>query len=63
VKGKVRTRGKYASATVTGTQWETLDYCDGTLVFVQNGRVNVLDLVKNQHHFVTGGHSFFAQAP
>jgi uncharacterized protein DUF4214/List-Bact-rpt repeat protein len=63
VKGKFRTRGKYASATVTGTQWETLDYCDGTLVFVQNGRVDVLDLVKNQHHFVTGGHSFFAQAP
>ena len=62
-KGKFRTRGKYASATVTGTLWETLDYCDGTLVFVQNGRVDVLDIPRNTHHFVTGGHSFFAPAP
>ena len=62
-KGKFRTRGKYASATVTGTFWETLDYCDGTLVFVQNGRVDVLDIPRNTHHFVTGGHSFFAPAP
>ena len=63
VKGKFRTRGKYASATVTGTVWETLDYCDGTLVFVQSGRVDVLDIPRNTHHFVTGGHSFFAPAP
>ena len=63
VKGKFRTRGKYASATVTGTLWETLDYCDGTLVFVQSGRVDVLDIPRNTHHFVTGGHSFFAPAP
>ena len=63
VKGKFRTRGKYASATVTGRAWETFDYCDGTLVFVQSGRVDVLDIPRNTHHFVTGGHSFFAPAP
>jgi Domain of unknown function (DUF4214)/Divergent InlB B-repeat domain len=62
-KGKFRTRGKYASATVRGTLWETLDYCDGTLVLVQSGRVDVLDIVTNVHHFVTAGHSFFAKAP
>ncbi len=63
VHGSFRTKGKYASATVRGTQWETLDYCDGTLVFVQVGRVDVLDTVRNKHHFVTTGHSFFSPAP
>jgi hypothetical protein len=62
-KGKFRTRGKYAAATVRGTVWETLDYCDGTLVRVLSGRVDVLDVVRNQHHFVTGGNSFFSRAP
>jgi hypothetical protein len=62
-KGSFRTKGKYASATVRGTQWETLDYCDGTLVIVRVGRVDVLDLIRNLHHFVTGGHSFFSAAP
>jgi Domain of unknown function (DUF4214) len=62
-KGKFRTRGKYASATVRGTLWETLDYCDGTLVLVRSGRVDVLDVVRNVHHLVTGGQSFFARAP
>jgi hypothetical protein len=62
-KGKFRTRGKYASATVRGTLWETLDYCDGTLVLVRSGRVDVLDVVRNRHHIVTGGQSFFSRAP
>jgi hypothetical protein len=62
-KGSFRTKGKYASATVRGTLWETFDYCDGTLVLVKNGTVDVFDLVRQLHHFVTGGHSFFAPAP
>jgi uncharacterized repeat protein (TIGR02543 family) len=62
-KGKFRTRGKYASATVRGTLWETLDYCDGTLVIVRSGRVDVFDVVKKVHHFITGGRSFFVPAP
>jgi hypothetical protein len=62
-KGSFRTKGKYASATVRGTLWETIDYCDGTIVIVRQGIVDVLDLVTNVHHFVRAGHSFFAAAP
>jgi hypothetical protein len=62
-KGSFRTKGKYASATVRGTLWETIDYCDGTLVIVRQGTVDVLDLVRNVHHSVTAGHSFFTAAP
>jgi hypothetical protein len=32
-------------------------------VRVLSGRVDVLDVVRNQHHFVTGGNSFFSRAP
>ena len=61
-KGSFRTQGKYASATVRGTLWETVDYCDGTLVIVREGIVDVLDLVRNEHHFVPAGDSFFTPA-
>jgi uncharacterized repeat protein (TIGR02543 family) len=62
-KGSFRTRGKYASATVRGTLWETLDYCDGTLVLVRRGRLDVFDLVRRIHHLVGAGHSIFVHAP
>jgi Domain of unknown function (DUF4214) len=62
-KGSFRTKGKYAAATVRGTLWETIDYCDGTLVLVRQGRVDVLDLARNMHHLVTAGRSFFTPAP
>jgi len=42
-KGSFRTRGRYASATIRGTIWLTADRCDGTLVFVQQGKVDVFD--------------------
>ena len=29
-KGRFRTRGRYSSGTVRGTNWITTDYCDGT---------------------------------
>jgi hypothetical protein len=62
-KGSFRTKGKYASATVRGTQWETIDYCDGTTVIVKVGIVDVLDLVRNVLHPVSAGNSFFTPAP
>jgi hypothetical protein len=62
-KGAFRTKGQYAAATVRGTLWETIDYCEGTLVRVIRGRVDVFDLVRKQHHFVTAGHSFFSPKP
>jgi uncharacterized repeat protein (TIGR02543 family) len=62
-KGSFRTRGKFASATVRGTLWETLDYCDGTLVIVKRGRLDVFDFVRRVHRLVGAGHSLFVRAP
>jgi hypothetical protein len=62
-KGRFRTRGRYAAATVRGTGWTTTDYCDGTLVSVQRDVVSVLDLVRHKTVTVTAGHSYFAKAP
>jgi hypothetical protein len=62
-KGAFKTKGRYAAATVRGTLWETIDYCDGTLVIVRRGRVDVLDLIRRVHHLVPAGRSFFVRAP
>jgi hypothetical protein len=62
-KGRFRTKGRYAAATVRGTVWTTTDYCDGTLVSVQRDVVSVLDLVRHRTVTVTAGHSYFAKAP
>jgi hypothetical protein len=43
-KGRFRTRGRYASATVRGTNWLTADRCDGTFVRVRQGVIQVNDL-------------------
>jgi hypothetical protein len=43
-KGRFRTRGRYASATVRGTNWLTADRCDGTLVRVRQGVLEVNDI-------------------
>ncbi len=62
-KGHFRTKGRYASATVRGTQWVTSDFCNGTLVSVGQGIVDVLDLVKHKTFRVRAGKSYFALAP
>ena len=61
-KGRFRTRGKYASATVRGTNWLTEDRCDGTLIRVRTGRVEVTDQVTHRRIIVTTGRSYFAKA-
>jgi Divergent InlB B-repeat domain/Domain of unknown function (DUF4214) len=58
-KGSFRTKGRYASATVRGTLWRTDDFCDGTLVTVRRGRVDVFDIVKRKHVLVPAGRSYF----
>ncbi|HYI17079.1 MAG TPA: PKD domain-containing protein [Solirubrobacteraceae bacterium] len=47
-RGKFRTRGRYGAATVRGTKWLTDDRCDGTLVRVKRGVVDVRDLQRPQ---------------
>jgi hypothetical protein len=61
-KGKFRTSGKYASATVRGTIWLTQDECDGTLVRVKRGTVSVRDLKRKKTVTVKTGHSYLARA-
>ncbi len=55
VTGHFRTRGRYSSATVRGTQWETLDRCDATETSVTQGVVVV-------HDFRTGADTVVAAA-
>jgi PKD repeat protein len=58
-----RSRGGYASATVRGTKWITIDRCDGTLVIVQRGSVVVDDFVRHIRLVVPAGHQYLAKAP
>jgi hypothetical protein len=61
-KGKFRTKGRYATAAIRGTRWQTVDRCDGTLVRVTAGAVTVRDLVKKTTVVVKAGHSYLAKA-
>jgi hypothetical protein len=62
-KGRFRTKGKYASATVRGTKWQTTDQCDGTLTSVTEGSVLVRDLRLKKNVVVNAGGSYLAKAP
>ena len=62
-KGRYRTRGHYASATVRGTGWTISDRCDGTLVTVQRHSVSVQDFVRHVTVVVRQGHRYLAKAP
>jgi hypothetical protein len=59
-KGKFRTKGRYATATVRGTKWQTADRCDGTLIRVASGAVTVRDLVKKKTVVVRAGDTYLA---
>jgi uncharacterized repeat protein (TIGR01451 family) len=61
-KGRFRTRGRYSSGTVRGTNWLTQDYCDGTLIRVVTGVVQVYDLVLKKFVILKPGQSYFANA-
>jgi hypothetical protein len=62
-KGRFRTRGRYAAATVRGTAWLTADRCDGTLTRVTQGRVQVADLPRRRNVLVRAGKSYLAKKP
>jgi hypothetical protein len=61
-KGNFQTRGRYAAATVEGTQWLTVDRCDGTLVRVVHGVVRVRDFRLRRTVVVRAGQSYLARA-
>ena len=62
-KGRFRTKGKYASATIRGTKWQTTDQCDGTLTSVLEGSVLVRDIRLKKNAVVKAGGSYLAKAP
>jgi hypothetical protein len=61
-KGKFRTRGQYAAATVRGTKWLVEDTCTTTTTKVTQGTVSVQDLVKNKTTLLRKGKSYVARA-
>ena len=61
-KGRFRTRGRFSSGTVRGTNWLTQDFCEGTLTRVVEGTVSVYDLVAKKSILVKAGKSYFAKA-
>lgn len=60
--GRFRTTGRFAAATVRGTDWGVRDRCDGTLTVVRRGVVVVHDFRRNVNVIVRGGHTYLAKA-
>jgi hypothetical protein len=62
-KGSFRTRGRYASAMIRGTDWLTADRCDGTFVETRQGVVSAFDYVLKKTVLVNAGQSYLAKKP
>jgi hypothetical protein len=62
-RGRFRTIGRFAAATVRGTDWGVRDRCDGTLTVVRRGVVVVLDLRLHRTIVVRAGQTYLAKAP
>jgi hypothetical protein len=60
-KGNFETKGRYAAATVRGTNWLTADRCDSTRVQVRTGVVSVLDIPHRRTVNVRAGGSYTAK--
>jgi len=60
-KGRFRTSGQYAAATVRGTKWLVQDSCDRTVVRVAQGAVDVRDKVRHRTVMVRKGKSYTAR--
>jgi hypothetical protein len=61
-KGRFRTTGRVAAATVRGTDWGVRDRCDGTLTVVRKGVVVVRDFRLHQNVIVRAGQTYLAKA-
>jgi hypothetical protein len=61
--GRFRTTGRFAAATVRGTEWGVRNRCDGTLVVVQRGTVAVRDFRRGRTVVVRAGHTYLATGP
>jgi hypothetical protein len=54
-EGDFRTKGRFAAATIRGTEWETVDACFGTLTDVSAGEVTVTDFIQDRTVEVAAG--------
>ena len=61
-KGRFRTTGRFAAATVRGTDWGVRDRCDGTLTVVRRGVVVVRDFRLRKSVIVRAGQTYLAKA-
>jgi hypothetical protein len=61
-KGKFRTKGRYAAATVRGTKWTIADRCDGTLTHDLTDSVVVNDFVRHKTIVLHHGQSYLAKS-
>ena len=59
---KFRTKGRFSAATIRGTVWTIADRCDGTIVHVTRGLVDVTDFVRHTTVAVRAGHTYLALA-
>src|SRR5207247_320355 len=57
-RGRFRTSGGLASATIRGTIWRIEDRCDGTWIGVTRGTVAVDDFKRRRTVVVTAGHTY-----
>jgi hypothetical protein len=60
--GQFRTKGRFATAAIRGTTWDTVDRCDGTLIKVTKGRILVTDLKTKKKITLKAGKSYLAKA-
>lgn len=60
-KGKFATKGRYASATIRGTTWLTLDRSNATVVRVTAGKVAVRDFRKRRTVVIGKGGTYTAR--
>jgi len=60
-KGRFRTKGRHAAATVRGTVWSVEDRCDATVTTVREGVVDVEDFAKGRTVAVRAGDSYVAR--
>jgi hypothetical protein len=60
--GRFRTDGDFAAASVLGTDWEVRNQCDGTLIIVRRGTVEVTDLRLHKTVTLHQGQTYLARA-
>lgn len=60
-RGRFRSRGRFSTATVRGTEWTVIDRCDGTLTTVKQGTVRVRNLVLHRTVTLKSGQRYLAR--